>query len=302
MKKINFQKNQNKNMKIVIGSAIVCSGLFMASRFVLPDDTPIMDTWKTSLYSNMGYQVNVSDVTISQETGETFFTLVQNGVPYMGETIKLSLHAINKDGTLSPIQNVSQLTLETDERANLKMTGYSFFAPTNTYHLQVTVTALDSNNKLLNQQVIYLDTRKMEISDKAFTMEEYVEQELEEYLNPPKEETTNKVKNPVATTGDKKNNESEITGDDIQTPNEEVQQPDGTLQQTYIIEGAELIQSDHDGNQSDDLESSEPQYTLEDLKYQLDKMKSELEQDPNNEEIKTKISELETQINNFENK
>jgi hypothetical protein len=182
------------------------------------------------------------------------------------------------------------------------MTGYSFFAPTNTYHLQVTVTALDSNNKLLNQQVIYLDTRKMEISDKAFTMEEYVEQELEEYLNPPKEETTNKVKNPVATTGDKKNNESEITGDDIQTPNEEVQQPDGTLQQTYIIEGAELIQSDHDGNQSDDLESSEPQYTLEDLKYQLDKMKSELEQDPNNEEIKTKISELETQINNFENK
>ncbi len=99
MKKINLNQTQTKTMLALIGSAVVCSGLFIGSRFILPDDTPIKNTWQTSSYSSRGYQVYVGDVTLSSVTGETFFTLVQNGTPKDDETIKLSLHSIHEDGS-----------------------------------------------------------------------------------------------------------------------------------------------------------------------------------------------------------
>ena len=157
------------------------------------------------------------------------------------------------------------------------MTGYSFFWPQNTYHLQVTITSLDSDNHLINQQIIYLDQRKVNVVEESFTMTNYVEERLTDYLAPTIQTSTNKVQNPVATKEENKNSD-EITGDDIQTPNEEIQNSTGTLQQTYVIEGAELVQSDHDGHNHDDNENVEPQYTLEDLEHQLSKAEESLNQ------------------------
>lgn len=294
MKKINLNQTQTKTMLALIGSAVVCSGLFIGSRFILPDDTPIKNTWQTSSYSSRGYQVYVGDVTLSSVTGETFFTLVQNGTPKEGESIKLSLHSIHEDGSLTPIHNVSQLTLESQDIKNLKMTGYSFFWPDNTYHLQVTVTALDSENHLLNQQVIYLDQRKVSVQEEAFRMEMYVKQALDNYLAPVTDSSANQIQSPTATTPETSDKApEEVTGDDIQTPNEEVQNPTGTLQQSYVIEESEEVQSDH---VEEIVETETPQYTLADLEHQLSKAKEELTATPEDETLKQKVADLEKQI------
>lgn len=298
MKKINLKQTQTKTMLAIIGSAFVCSGFFVGSRFILPDDTPIKDTWQTSAYSSRGYQVYVGDVTHSQSTGETFFTLVQSGTPKEDETIKLSLHSINEDGSLTPIHNVSQLTLESQDVENLKMTGYSFFWPENTYHLQVTVTALDGENHLLNQQVIYLDQRKVNTQEFALRMETYVKQSLENYLAPVTDSSVNQVQQPTATTEETSGKAPEaVTGDDIQTPNEEVQDPTGTLQQSYVIEEQEEVQSDHvEESHEEIVDTDVPQYTLADLEHQLNKSKEELNAKPDDEAIKQKVADLEKQI------
>lgn len=297
MKKINLKQNQKKTMITIAGAGLLLTGLLVASPFYLPDDTPIKDTWRTSIYTSMGLSVKVSDVTTSKESGESFFTLVHDGKSFNNETIKLSLHAINQDGTLSPVQNVSQLTLESEEKNNLKITGYSFFWPQNTYHLQVTITSLDSDNHLVNQQIIYLDQRKVNVVEESFTMTDYVENRLTDYLVPTMQTSTNKVENPVATKEENKNSD-EITGDDIQTPNEEIQNSTGTLQQTYVIEGAELVQSDYDGHNHDDNENVEPQYTLEDLEHQLSKAEESLKSNPNDETLQEQISNLKKEIEN----
>lgn len=213
------------------------------SRFILPDDTPIKNTWQTSSYSSRGYQRWGCHLII---TGETFFTLVQNGTPKEDETIKLSLHSINEDGSLTPIHNVLQLTLESQDIKNLKMTGYSFFWPENTYHLQVTVTALDSDNHLLDQQVIYLDQRKVLMQEEAFRMAMYVKQALDNYLAPVTDSSANQIQQPTATT-------------------------------------PEEVQSDH---VEEIVETETPQYTLADLEYQLSKAKEELTATPEDETLK----------------
>lgn len=295
MKRINLKQNQKKTMIAIAGTGLLLTGLLVTSPFYLPDDTPIKDTWRTSMYTSMGLTVKVSDVTTSKESGESFFTLVHDGKSFNDETIKLSLHAINQDGTLSPIQNVSQLTLESEEKDNLKMTGYSFFWPQNIYHLQVTITSLDSDNHLMNQQIIYLDQRKANVVEESFTMSDYVSDCLTDYLAPTIQVPTNKVENPVATKEENKNSD-EITGDDIQTPNEEIQDSTGTLQQTYVIEGGELVQSDHDGHNHEDHENVEPQYTLADLEHQLAKAEEELKTNPNDEALQQQISNLKKEI------
>lgn len=296
MRKINLKHNQNKGMMILVGTVVVATGLFMSSRFLLPDDTPIKDTWQTSSYSRMGYRISVGDVTTSKETGETFFTLVHEGKSTTDENIKLSLHAMNDDNSLSAIQNVSQLTIESEEKQNLKMTGYSFFWPNNTYHLQVTVTSLDEENHLLNQQVIYLDKRKVTMSEEAFTMSDYVTKQLTAHMTPNIETSTNKVENPTATTESTVNKSpEEITGDDIQTPNDELQNPTGTLQQSYVIDENEQIQSNH-GHDHEIVETDQPQYTLADLEHQLARAQEELQANPDDEAIKQRIIELEHQI------
>ena len=297
MKKVNLKQNQKKTMIAIAGTGLLLTGLLVASPFYLPDDTPIKDTWRTSMYTSMGLSVKVSDVTTSKESGESFFTLVHDGKNFNNETIKLSLHAINQDGTLSPVQNVSQLTLESEEKDNLKITGYSFFWPQNTYHLQVTITSLDSDNRLVNQQIIYLDQRKVNVIEDSFTMNDYVLERLTDYLAPITSTSTNKVEKPTATKEENKN-PHEVTGDDIQTPNEEIQNDTGTLQQTYVIDGAELVQSDHDGHHHEDNESVEPQYTLADLEHQLSKAEEELKSNPSDEILQQKISNLKKEIEN----
>lgn len=294
MKRINIKQSQKKNMIIVATVGTLLGGLFLASPLYLPDDTPVKDTWRTSVYSSMGHSIKVSDVTTVKETGETFFTLINDGKPFNGETIKLSLHAIQSDGTLVGIQDISQFTLESDEKENLKATGYSFFWPSTTYHLQVTITSLDSDNHLLNQQVIYLDKRKANSNDESFTMNDYVTQQMALYLKPTIETSSNQVKDPIAIKDDTTSS-GEVTGDDIQTPNEEKQNPTGTLQQSYVIEFTEQIQSNHEHTDLES-ESDQPQYTLSDLEHQLTKAQEELKSNPNDEALQQQISNLKKEI------
>ena len=72
MRKINLKQNQKKTMIAVAGTGLLLTGLLLASPFYLPDDTPIKDTWRTSIYTSMGLSVKVSDVTTSKESGESF--------------------------------------------------------------------------------------------------------------------------------------------------------------------------------------------------------------------------------------
>ena len=65
-----------------------------------------------------------------------------------------------------------------------------------------------------------------------------------------------------------------------------------------MIEGAELVQSDHDGHNHDDNENVEPQYTLEDLEHQLSKAEESLKSNPNDETLQEQISNLKKEIEN----
>lgn len=296
MKKINLSKTQTKVMGGVIVSMVLATGVIFASNWYMPDDTPIKNTWQSSYYSNNGLTVAVSDLTTSIVTGESFFTLVQDGKSIFGkeENIKLSLHALSQDGTLVPIKNVSQLTISSTEKENLTLTGYSFFWPENTYHLQVTITALNEANELLNQQIIYLDQRKAQKVESAFDMNTYVTNELSEWQKPKIDESemTNQVKNPTAIKEESQSSET-LSGDDVETPNEEIQEPTGTLQQSYVIEESEQVQSDH---VEEIVETETPQYTLADLEHQLSKAKEELNLTPDDEALKQKVADLEKQI------